>query len=259
MVLVISRNTSLQTPSNVLLACQSFSDFLVGLLVQPSYGAFRLIENTNHFVPCGLGILYSESFWICYGVSFLTLSAISFERYTALRLHLRYKEVVTSERVLKVVVGIWLLDIFLTALEWITQTKHLRNVHAGVLLFCLLLTLATHAKIFLIFRRHVCRRDPLKTTIQPQSRLAVNVAYIVAIYVICNIPVLVVMAYLFAGGRFSTFDVFSWSETIAFLNSLINPTHCCWRNREIRRAILGLFSNVNCLFEKVSLHAGGFM
>ena len=120
--------------------------------------------------------------------------------------------VVTSERVLKVVVGIWLLDIFLTALEWITQTKHLRNVHAGVLLFCLVLTLTTHAKIFLIFRRHqrqinsfhVCRRDPLKTAIQRQSILAVNVAYIVAIYVICKLPVFVVMAYLFGGGRFVT-------------------------------------------------------
>ena len=116
------------------------------------------------------------------------------------------------------------------ALEWTTQTKHLRKVHAGVLFFCLLLTLATHAKIFLIFRRHqrqinsfhVCHRDPLKTTIQRQSRLAVNVAYVVAIYVICNIPVLVVMAYLFAGGRLATFDVFSWSETNAFLNPLIN-------------------------------------
>ena len=49
MVLVITRNTSLQTPSNVLLACQSFSDFLVGLLVQPSYGAFRLIEKNQSF------------------------------------------------------------------------------------------------------------------------------------------------------------------------------------------------------------------
>ena len=208
-VLVITRNASLQTPSNVFLACLAFSDIFVGLLVQPCYVAFRLLENTNHFVPCGLRILYSESFWVCYGISFLTLSAISFERYSALRLDLRYKEVVvTSERVLKVVVGIWLLDIFLTALEWITQTKHLRNVHAGVLLFCLVLTLTTHAKIFLIFRRHqrqinsfhVCRRDQLKTAIQRQSRLAVNVAYIVAIYVICKLPVFVVMAYLFSRG-----------------------------------------------------------
>ena len=79
-VLVITRNASLQTPSNVFLACLVFSDFFVGLLVQPCYVAFRLLENTNHFVPCGLRILYSESFWVCYGISFLTLSAISFER-----------------------------------------------------------------------------------------------------------------------------------------------------------------------------------
>ena len=131
-VLVITRNAYLQTPSNVLLGCLAFSDFLVGLLVQPCYVAFRLIENTNHFVPCGLRILYSQSFWIFYGVSFLTLSAISFERYTALRLHLRYKKVVTSECVLMVVVGIWLLDIFFNR----SGMDHKRSIFGMSTLVC---------------------------------------------------------------------------------------------------------------------------
>ncbi|KAK2569772.1 hypothetical protein P5673_005612 [Acropora cervicornis] len=45
---------------------------------------------------------------------------------------------------------------------------------------------------------HVCRRGPLNTTIQRQNRLAVSVAYIVAIYMMCNIPVLIIAtAYLY--------------------------------------------------------------
>lgn len=254
-VFVIARNAVLHTPSNLLLACLAFSDLLVGQLVQPCYVVFRLLENIAHFVPCGLRIAYSESFWVCYGVSFLTLSAISFERYTALRLHLRYKELVTTQRVLKVATGIWLLDILLTFMEWITQSKHLRNCHAALLLLCLLMTLGTHIKIFWILRRHqrqinsfnVNRTQPMKRNMQRQNRLAVSVAYIVVIYVTCNIPVLIAMAYLFAGGHFASFNIFSWTETIAFLNSLINPVICCWRNRGIRRAIVNILANVVCL------------
>ena len=254
-VFVIARNSALDTPPNVLLACLALSDLLVGLLVQPCYVVFRLLENIKHFVPCALRILYSESFWVCYGVTFLTLSTISFERYIALRLHLRYKELVTSVGVLKVAVAIWSLEILLTFLEWIAQSKHLRNFHAGLLLLCLFVTLATHVKIFSILRRHqrqinsfhVNRTQPQRN-IRQQNRLAVSVAYIVVIYVTCNIPVLIATAYLFAGGHFSSFNVFSWIETITSLNSLINPIICCWRNRGIRLAIVNIFTNViQCL------------
>ena len=251
-VFVIARNTALHTPSNVLLASLAFSDLMVGLLVQPCYVVFRLQENILHFVPCMLRVVYSESFWVCYGVSFLTLSAISFERYTALRLHLRYKELVTTKRVLKLVVGIWVSDITLTFMEWIWQSKHLRNFHAALLLLCLLATFGTHIKIFWILRRHQRQINsfshiPPKRNFQRQTRLAVSVSYIVVFYITCNIPVLFAMAYLFAGGHFDSFNVFSWTETIAFLNSSINPVICCWRNRGIRRAVYNVLAKVVCL------------
>lgn len=258
-VFVIARSTTLHTPSNVLLASLAFSDLMVGLVVQPCYVVFRLQENISHFVPCMLRIVYSESFWVCYGVSFLTLSAISFERYTALRLHLRYKELVTTQRVLKVAVGIWMLDISLTFMEWIAQSKHLRNCHAALLLLCLLVTFGTHIKIFWVLRRHqrqinsINRMSSKRRNFQRQTRLAVNVSYIVVIYITCNIPVLCVMAYLFAGGHFNSFNVFSWTETIAFLNSLMNPVICCWRNRGIRRAVFSVLAKVVCLNKTLTL------
>ena len=129
-VFVIARNGGLHSPSNLLLASLASSDFLVGLLVKPYYIVFHLQEHILHFVPCLFRVIYSESFWVCYGVSFLTLSAISFERYIALRLHLRYKELVTSQHVLKLVVSLWVLEITLTSLEWIWQSRHLRKFHA---------------------------------------------------------------------------------------------------------------------------------
>ena len=257
-VFVIARNGGLHSPSNLLLASLASSDFLVGLLVQPCYIVFRLQENILHFVPCLFRVIYSESFWVCYGVSFLTLSAISFERYIALRLHLRYKELVTTQRVLKLVVSLWVLEITLTSLEWIWKSGHLRKIHAFLLLICLLATFGTHIKIFWILRRHQRQINsfshmPPKRNLQRQTRLAVNVSYIVVIYITCNIPVLLIMAYLFAGGHLGNFNICSWTETIAFLNSSINPVICCWRNRGIRKAVSAKIVCLNKTLTKMEL------
>lgn len=253
-VFVIARSTALHTPSNVLMASLACSDLLVGMVVQPCYVVFRLYENISHFVPpCLLRIVYSESFWVCYGVSFLTLSTISIERYIALCLHLRYKELVTTQRVLMVAVIIWVMDIAMTFMEWIAQSKLLRNCQAALLLFCLLVTFATHLKIFLILRRHqrqinsINRMSSKRKNFQRQTRLAVSVSYIVVIYITCNIPVLFVMVYNFAGGHFNNLNVFSWTETIAFVNSSINPVICCWRNRGIRREVFNVLAKMICL------------
>ena len=110
---------SLRSPSCLLIACLAFSDILVSGIVQPSYIAYRLGEIHQGNVRCMTRILYAKGFYICYGVSVTTLSAISFERYLALRLHLRYKGLTTAKRVLMVIIFIWVLNIALASLQWV--------------------------------------------------------------------------------------------------------------------------------------------
>ncbi|CAH3174184.1 unnamed protein product, partial [Porites lobata] len=64
--IAIFKNTLLRTPSNLLIGCLALSDILVGLTVQP--------------------VMYSNAFYICCGVSFMTLTAVSYERFVAVRL-----------------------------------------------------------------------------------------------------------------------------------------------------------------------------
>ena len=71
-VFLILRKYSLQTPSNLLLTCLVISDLLVGLIVQPSFVIFRILENTYGFVHCLVRMIYRMGFFICYGVSFMT-------------------------------------------------------------------------------------------------------------------------------------------------------------------------------------------
>ena len=91
-VIAIFSCSRLRTPSNLLIGCLAVSDILVGLTVQPGYITYRLMENQLRSVPCFVRVVYASVFYLCFGVSFMTLSAVSHERFVAVRLHTRYNE-----------------------------------------------------------------------------------------------------------------------------------------------------------------------
>lgn len=242
---VIFRSPHLRRPSTFLLGCLAICDVFIGLLVQPSYVAFRLLENHVNYVPCSIRMLYSTGFYICYGVSFMTLSAISCERFVALALHLRYQELVTTRRVCRIVILIWTTDILLTALQWAGINTIIRAIHLVLWCTCLVSSGFIHYRIVRIVRRHQrlikMQQQSTSSKYKRQTKLAMNIAYIVGIYFFFNIPVLFVTIYhQIASGSLSTYDFYSWTETIAFCNSAINPFVCVWRSRVIRKAV-GVF------------------
>lgn len=240
-------------PSCLLIACLALSDFLVSVIVQPSYVAYRLNENLHGYVNCAVRVLYANGFYICYGVSFMTLSAISFERYLALRLHLRYEGLVTVRRVLLVAMLIWFLNIALTSLQWARINTIARGVHLFFWFVSLFIAGISQFKIHLIVRRH-CHQIRKQQWVSSgnqnfrmQIKLAVSVAYIVGIYFLFNLPVLVVTTYhQIVTGHLTSYDYYSWSETVAFLNSFLNPLVCCWRSQDIRKAVRKLLRNGVC-------------
>ena len=243
---------SLRSPSCLLIACLAFSDILVSGIVQPSYIAYRLGEVRHGYVNCITRVLYATGFYTCYGVSFTTLSAISLERYLALKLHLRYKGLATAKRVLLVVIFIWTLNITLTLIQWAHVTVA-RGLHLFFWFASMIIAIISQVKTQLIVRRH--RLQILKQQASPsnhhnfrmQVKVAINMAYIVGIYFLFNLPVLAVTAlHQIVFVHIDSYDYYSWSETIAFSNSFINPLICFWRSEEIRKAVLKLVRKRLC-------------
>ena len=242
---IIYRTAWLREPSNLLLGCLGVCDLLVGVIVQPSYVSFRLSENRDHFVHCSVRMIYSTSFFVCYGVSFLILNAICYERYLALALHLRYKALVTKRRILMLAALIWILNTFLTCLQFAGINTTVRAIHLTFWFVCLVTSGLLQFKIVGIVRRHheEIRRQEIQLnshahSYRRQLKLAVNIAYIVGIYVFFNLPVLIVTTYhQIVRGNLSSYNYYSWAETAALLNSSLNPIVCCWRSRNIRKAI----------------------
>lgn len=91
------------------------SDLGVGLLVQPMYIVARVLDltesgaksnpiyNTANKASLIIGVFFSYT-------SEFGVMALSADRFLAIRLHLRYKELVTHSRVVAVMTSIWMLS-----------------------------------------------------------------------------------------------------------------------------------------------------
>ena len=110
------------------------SDLAVGLFAQLMLAVIlRMAFNEGHtfdlLCPTILTVCYFSLILLAYA-SFLNVTAIAFDRLLAITLHLRYKELVTSERVIIALVSIWITSGF-TASLFVSLNIH--NIMVGVI------------------------------------------------------------------------------------------------------------------------------
>ena len=249
----IFSNRYLRTPSILFIACLALSDVLVGLLVQPGYITFRLMENRARSVPCFVRVTYSNSFFICCGVSFMTLTAITYERLVAVRLRTNYNSTFSSRRVLKYMAAIWAFNILLTCLQWIGISQIVKGIHLLVWFFCLLVSLITSLRILLFLRRYnhqVRSLNVVSENIQRERTISQTrtISVIVGVYFLLNFLVLFVTIYhQILEQDIKTYNHYSWTETVAFLNSCTNPLICYWKCRRIRQSVKSTLKKLCCI------------
>ena len=153
------------------------------------------MENQRRSVPCFVMVMYGTFFYVCFGVSFMTLTAVSYERFVAVRLRVRYNTLFSYSRILKYTSDIWMLNILLAVLQWAKINRPARGNHLVVWLICLLLTGLTQFGVVVIVRRN---RRQFQVQLQAaenlqrltEAKLARSIAFIVVVYTILNFPVL---------------------------------------------------------------------
>ena len=91
-----------------------------------------------------------------YYTSFFSVTAISLDRFLAVRLHLRYRELVTHKCVIAAVISIWVFGALLSLTGVLFRAREDRYVvYATVEMSCLILTAALlYYNIHLAVRRH---------------------------------------------------------------------------------------------------------
>lgn len=249
-VMAIWRTQLKRSPSNILLSTLAFSDLQVGLTVQTTFVCYKMAELFRAAeLACYARLVNIVFGYSITAVSLLTLTSIAIERYLALRLHLRYKEVITKRRILTAACSFWVIGLAATSLYFIS-----RSVFGAVVItsevVSIVVTSVAYIKIYKIVRRHAREIESQRrvTSFDPNAQMELNMkkyrrstltmVIVFMLSFVCYVPYSVVMVaklkYGFTANVKVAIDIFS---TVVCLNSSLNPFIYCWRMKEVKQAV----------------------
>ena len=255
---VIKKTSSLPNPLKILLLSLALSDLAVGLVAQPLW-IVNILRKKD-----------TEVLWIIQSAlanaSFLGIMALSVDRFLAVHLHLRYRELVTYKRVLRLAILTWVLSALLSFICYLV-TKNLNpfmNITIIVWSLCLIFLTVISCRLYFAVRVHTkqiqalqLKQTALSDEVANASRLrksAVSSFYVNFVFLVCFLPFYCsLIRKFFKSEAFVNSQIwqelFLLSRTLMFINSCLNPVIYCWRMRDIRHAIKDILRNT-CTYKR---------
>ena len=254
------RNTSsLPSTLKTLLLSLAVSDLGVGLLVHPLYIA-RLVMNTeqssNVSAHHGVYTVHLIIGYVFSNASFLGVVLLTVDRFLAIHLHLRYRQLVTHKRVIVAVILKWLLSSVssLFNLDRILEKVN-ETTSAIVGAVCLIITGSLCCKIYRTVKHHKNRIHALQVQQAAQNGEMANSArlrktvvatfYVYIVFLVCYLPLFCVRAVTATRGESALgLNLLYYAATIMYLNSSLNPLIYCWKMRQIRQVVVQILRSV---------------
>ena len=242
--------TSLHSPMKCLLRSLSVSDLLVGLISVPLAVTYwmSVIFKHSKICPFALGLTVMASYTLG-PVSLLTLTAISVDRLLALKLGLRYRQVVTLKRIWAIVISFWVVSsIFATTYLWDLHITLLCG--SAITGLCLVTSVYSYTRIYLDLRHHQIQVQGRASHEQVSQEYPLNVAcyrkavssalWLQGTLILCYLPIAIVGSMWIQNySEFSSsmYLARQWAASLVFLNSSLNPILYFWKIREVRQAV----------------------
>ena len=245
------KTSSLRSPFILLLCGLASTDFSVGFIAQPLFIARSFVELFSRSVNLKLIFIKIHSmiaFPLC-GVSLAMTTGISIDRLIAIYKPPQYPSIVTSSRVTRILVAIWILTILAVGSGFWER----RVLFAFIFSFvgiCLGISFICYATMYKIIRRHRLQIHSqiqafddrnARAIIVSLRKTALNAYVLFIVLVICYCPFLVVRIVSIIDKAVELKLGFLLSTTVVFLNSALNPILYCWRIREVRLVVLRTF------------------
>lgn len=241
----IWKSPSLHSPSNILLLGLAACDFGVGITVQPFYIIYQSFYLASHLQTWRetMKVYNVLSNLVC-GGSFLTTTAVSLDRYIAIHLHLRYRELVTLRGTALLHVVLWFIAAFVAStLIWKPNMTFF--LVASLIVVCLFGTFGIYVRIFAVVRQHQRRIQGQQSqrtqnfgTTKQFAKSAVGMFYVCFVHFLCYVPyfVFLILRDMYKTNTFTILGT-EYAQTLIFLNSSLNPIVYCWRLGEIRVSV----------------------
>ena len=249
LVAIIRTPSIRSTPHMIMLCSLAVSDLLVGLIAQPIYIAEQL---TNDRYVYQVSVMIGSS--LC-GISLLTITAITVDRFLALHYHMRYATLVRESRVKYSLIIIWLISFLLSGIAFWGARVRWFTV-GSIIIICLIISTFSYIRIYQIVRRHHLQIHTQEEAIQSSDaeknlniarlkRSAMNTFVFYIALIISYFP-------LYVSLTLRGLSVMNWQSewqfayTAVFMNSSINPFLYCWRLRELRTAVVKTARQMLC-------------
>ena len=256
-LIALHKESSIHPPSKLLLRCLATTDLCVGLIAEPVHATSLISALNEHWNICHYTSVadFITGYILC-GVSGATLSAMSVDRLLALLLGLRYKQVVTLNRVYVIIITFWLVATVFSALQLWTPLISVWYATVGISL-SLITSIFSYTKIFLNLRHH---HNQVQGHVQkPNQKNQLNIArYRKAVSTAIWLQLTLVTCYLpygevsslkaKSGLSASLCHAWIYTATLVFLNSSLNPILYCWKIEEVRRAVKDTIRQALCRY-----------
>ena len=243
----IRKTLSLSNPLRTLLLSLAVSDLGVGLTAQPLYVAVRVMElkqaeNSRTYKATYIAFLVSTNMFIF--TSSLLVVVLNTDRFLAIRLCLRYKELVTHKRVVAVVISIWVLSAILSIIRlWISV-----NIIFGILCFvCALTVTVLSFKTYSTARGQINQIQVMELTVQQEAqngemanverlrKFPMAAIYLCLVFIVCYLPYVCILWTISITSEPVNAVIQRCAGTLVFLNSSLNPLIYCWKMRHSSR------------------------
>ena len=239
--------------SNVLLAFLALTDFTVGILLQPAFAAVLIMLLLNE--PHGYCVLkVFRHVTVVVIASLFHLVLLTGERYIAMKHPFSYLTFVTEGRLLFASAMTWFLSISHSVLLLLSKPVYMRCVGVSSILSFAVISFC-HLTVFGETRRHERQLAAQQATPEAReeferNRKAFKLTSIILVLLILfvlipgTLPVVLLNYREFTPEAVYLF--FSFTMSLVFLDSLLNPIVYAWRLRQFRVAIIELlFRTVN--------------
>ena len=245
-ILALLKTTSLHPPSKVFLGSLALTDLFVGVVSQPFYVMILLLRGKICLYIQIIAVISANLFG---GASLLTVTAISVDRLLALKMMLRYKQVVTSRRTRFTVVIFWLVSVIISIML-VVNSFIILHIICTVLLLCTVTSTFCYARIYNILRHHQNQIQVIHVQAAPLSegsssliatsqykKTVSSAIWVQGVFLACYSPYLFALIFILTGTSISSFPFF-WelAVSLVLLNSSLNPFIFCWKIYGVRKA-----------------------
>ena len=251
-IYAVRKTSSLPKTLRTLLLNLAVSDIGVGFIVQPFYTSFfvkwlqlNVPKCSTHKALVTITLLFSQA-------SFLSVVAVSVDRFLAVHLHLRYQELVTHKRVVVVVIATWVLSASNSLFTFLNLREVYYLIFSIMVVTGLIVTTIVYTRIYFIARRHKNQIQSLQIQQGEQTsemarfaklvHSAVSVFYVYVLLLACYSPLLICIR--IESSSVTTKKFWVVSSTLLLLNSSLNPLIYCWRMRNMRHSVINVLRNM---------------